>query len=304
MEKKIALFVIYNHRYDRNIPIIEELYREKFRYIFHIVPFYDGEKKNVIPVYESSFRFQSYISQAYQHTKNHGFTHFFIIADDMILNPKLAESNLLEEVGIDENTCFITNFKELHVLKNNVYPLFYKIEKKGVEVKNILPSYSEAKQKFEYHGLDTSRIKSSLILRFMCNSLYNVITLKEFKRHSIMFLKEMLFLFSDRRLKYPLVWGYSDILIITKDVMAKFCTYCGAFAATDLFVEFAIPTSLILSTSNVKLEKDTKMKGLILGRGEEKKQFDKEYAFSLEKLMGKYPENVFYIHPIKHSEWK
>ena len=51
----VALVVIYNHRYDGNISIVEDLYRERFREIFHLVPFYDGDRPNVIPVYESSF---------------------------------------------------------------------------------------------------------------------------------------------------------------------------------------------------------------------------------------------------------
>lgn len=51
---KIALMVIYNHRYDNNIPIIEDLYNNKFSHIYHIVPFYDGDKRNVISVYDSS----------------------------------------------------------------------------------------------------------------------------------------------------------------------------------------------------------------------------------------------------------
>ncbi|MBR2165594.1 MAG: hypothetical protein IJ915_03500 [Paludibacteraceae bacterium] len=91
---KIALLIIYNHRYDKNIDRLENLYKGKFSHIYHIMPFYDGNIENVIPVYESSYRFQSYITQAFQHLKDKGFTHYFIVADDMLLNPQINETNL------------------------------------------------------------------------------------------------------------------------------------------------------------------------------------------------------------------
>lgn len=65
VDMKIALLVLYNHRYDKNIPRIEKLYEGKFSHIFHLMPFYDGDHPNVFPVYESSYYFQSYIAQAY-----------------------------------------------------------------------------------------------------------------------------------------------------------------------------------------------------------------------------------------------
>lgn len=71
------------------------------------MPFYDGNVENVIPVYESSFRFQSYIAQAYQHLKGKGYTHYFIVADDMILNPQINETNLFELTGIGEHQSYI-----------------------------------------------------------------------------------------------------------------------------------------------------------------------------------------------------
>ena len=58
--KKVALLVVYNHRNDRNIPRVQEIYKSRFSHIFHIVPFYDGhvDGEEVIPVYENSFYFE------------------------------------------------------------------------------------------------------------------------------------------------------------------------------------------------------------------------------------------------------
>jgi hypothetical protein len=45
MSSTVALVIIYNHRYDKNIDILESIYANRFSNIFHIVPFYDGDKK-------------------------------------------------------------------------------------------------------------------------------------------------------------------------------------------------------------------------------------------------------------------
>ena len=133
---KIALLIIYNHRFDRNIESLEEIYGDKFSYIFHIMPFYDGEKKNVISVYASSYHFQSYIAQAYQHIKDFGFTHYFIIADDMILNPSISENSIFEKTGIQPQQSFIYDIREM---RNCFVPQHvsqmrkYRVKVKGVE---------------------------------------------------------------------------------------------------------------------------------------------------------------------------
>lgn len=105
---KIALFVVYNHRYDKNIPRIEALYSGRFSNVFHLVPFYDGDKENVIAVYESSYYFQSYIAQAYHRIKNDGYTHYITVADDMIINPAITENNIFEFTKIKAMIYFLT----------------------------------------------------------------------------------------------------------------------------------------------------------------------------------------------------
>ena len=76
---KTALLVVYNHRFDKNIGRIRELYANRFSYVYHVMPFYDGNEPDVIPVFDSSYCFSGYIAQAYSHLRNDGFTHFFIV---------------------------------------------------------------------------------------------------------------------------------------------------------------------------------------------------------------------------------
>lgn len=293
MEKKVALLVIYNHRFDKNIPLIDKIYEGRFSNVFHIVPFYDGNADNVIPVYASSLFFQSYISQAYTHLKLQKFTHFFIVADDMLLNPKVNEKTLWIETGLMEDECMYPS--EFWILQdmphfwswyNNV--LHYNPKIRGVEIGNILPSKSEAEQFFRFHGIPTSKIPLRSIYQPPIKSL-------------LLYRPRLPF---SRKLKYPLVAGYSDIFMITADVMDKFCQYCGAFAATNLFVEAAIPTSLILSAKKIRKDNSLKLHCGAIWGVKEVELFNKRYNYSLSALISDFPSDKLFIHPIKLSKWK
>lgn len=289
---KIALLVVYNHRFDRNIPLVEKLYEGKFSHVYHLVPFYDGKKDNVIPVYETSYHFQSYISQAYTHLKNNGFTHYFVVADDMVLNPKITECTLWDETGLEHDECmYPSEFWILQKLPwnwswmDNI--LHYKVKQKGVEVTKILPSYDEAVKKFKQFNIPTTKIPFSSIYQKPYKQLI-------FKLPRIPF---------SRKLDYPLVAGYSDIFLVTEECMGDFCKYCGAFASTNLFVEAAIPTSLVLSSKKIRFDHELKLHHGALWNNE-LQEFEKRYNFSLSELLLEYPNDKLFIHSVKLSKWK
>jgi len=296
MKTKIALLIVYNHRYDKNIPRLENIYKDRFSYVYHLVPFYDGVQKNVIPVYESSYYFQSYIAQAYTHINKEGFTHFFIVADDMIINPSLNEGNLHEKLGLQQDECYLPrtiilqekyNFKGKRWWGYTQKAVGYSIEQRGVEVKSILPSVHEAQKILEQFGIPfcdipittiTPKTKVGMKLAWDC-------------------IKKKC------KLYYPLVGGYVDTFIVTADVMPKFCQYCGAFSATKLFVEIAIPTALFLSATKIKMDKDVKLHEGDLWN-DDQIALCKKYGYDLDKLLESYPQNVLFIHPVKLSKWK
>lgn len=292
---KVALLIIYNHRFDRNIPILNKIYEGRFSHVFHIVPFYDGDEENVIPVYESSYQFSGYVSQAYTHLKGKGFTHYFVVADDMVINPILNEVNLWEETGILEDNCYIIGLVSFQNMKKRwirtIEALEYDIYGKGAEIKDILPCVEEAKERFKLHNLPTENVPFKLVYK-------NVR-----KNKSLNFFEKLEILKRKGRLAYPLVGGYSDIFLVTDDVMDKFVLYCGAFAATGLFVEIAVPTALALASKKIQFDKDIKLKQRALWSEEDYKILEK-YNFSLTALNEDYPENTLFIHPIKLSKWK
>lgn len=300
---KIALLVIYNHRYDKNVERIEQLYKGKFSHIYHLMPFYDGYVDNVIPVYASSYHFQSYIAQAYQHIKRNGFTHYFMLADDMIINPAINEKNLFSFTGIREDQCFITNLRNI-LNKNDFWNFMFEAYQynpypKGTEIRNIIPPYSVAKEKLESQGF-------SIRDRDLITMARSVLYFAKRKRFRMMDSAIKAF-FLLKKIKYPLIAGWSDIVLITDSVMPQFCTYCGAFGATNLFVEIALPTALALCTDQITTGNQLTLKyiRLIYQLSEkEQQEFYNKYEYSLSKLIQEYPQDYFFIHPIKLSQWK
>lgn len=305
MENKVALIIIYNHQYIENIDISEKIYSERFKNIYHLVPFYNGCKINVIPVYESSFYFQGYISQGYKCFLKEEYNHYIFVADDLLLNPKINENNYCDFFHLDHNTCFIPGFISLHEVTGyweRVGDAFrWNLNQPGIEVYNQLPDYELALQKLNEYHLSFSPlsffqiwkkpdslkkwIKTMLTdTRYFLRIIYNHLSRKKYS------------------LSYPLVGSYSDICIVSKSYIKPFCHFCGVFAATNLFVELALPTALALSADKIVSEKDLNSTGKTMWTKLDFLELDK-HEKSLKSLLSNYPSEYLYLHPVKFSIW-
>jgi hypothetical protein len=316
----VALVVVYNHRYDANIGIIEGLYSERFTSIFHLVPFYNGDRPNVIPVYESSFQFQGYIAQGLKHFYRQEFEHYLFIADDLVLNPVISEGNYCGHLGLDAVSSFIPHLISLHEMRN-YWPRTreaceFTINKKGVEITNELPGYDEAQIRFATHGLEIRPLRYWQVFPshgFLVKNWVRMIFRKQ---------KQLFHFLSDGIMKwqynlpYPLAGSYSDICAVSAGTIKIFGHYCGVFASAGLHAELAIPTSLILSADHIITEKDLSLRGRALWpngwnrlHGEndlahdELKELDK-YNNDLNTLLQNFPAGYLYLHPVKLSKWK
>jgi hypothetical protein len=300
----VCLIIIYNHQYNKNIEILERIYERRFSNIYHLVPFYIGDKINVIPVYENSHYFQGYISQGYKSFFDKNYKHYFFVADDMVLNPAINENNYEALLKLNTNTCFISGFKNLHKTgkwwKWVGHAYNWNINVPGVEAKNQLPDYEEALQLFNKFGLDIEPLHVDQILRK-----------KEFPkyysyRHFEAYFSSQFKHYRNRnkkyKLTYPLVGAYSDIFVVSANTVKQFCHYCGVFSATKLFVEIAIPTALVLSAQEIVNENDLKLKGRALWGKKEHKELD-IYKKSLKQLLTNFPKDYLYLHPVKLSKW-
>lgn len=302
---EVALIIIYNHRYDKNIDILNSIYKNRFTHIYHLVPFYTGDKPNVIAVYDNSYYFQGYIAQGFKSFFQDRFDHYFFVADDMVLNPVINEINYAEYLKLNKNTCFLPEFIELH--KNGYWQRIkqaykYNINEQGVEAAKEIPDYSNALKQFNKFGLEIKPLKFSQIWKIP-KSVYDL--KKMIYRDPFLPFRFLYHKLTNKKynLPYPIVGSYADIFVISADTIKQFSHYCGVFATTKLFVEVGLPTALVLSAKEIVTEKNLNLQGQPLWTKDDFSILDK-YNNQLDLLLNNFPENHLYLHPIKLSKWK
>jgi hypothetical protein len=284
---RASLVIIYNHQYNKNIDRLESLYGSRFSSIFHIVPFYNGDKDNVFPVYENSYYFSGYVAQAWRFLKQIESDHFIFLSDDLILNPIINQINYREHFFIDNETSFIPRVVELH--RRGVFwwrckeAVEWTPHVKGTEVQGMLPTPEEAMVHYERHGLKPGPIPAYLANQLLTPN-------QELGKQLV-------------QLSYPLIGSYSDIFAVPHSIMEEFAHYCGVFAVTRLFVELAIPSALAMASPKLISENRIKLKGRALWSKHDM-EILAPYNNSLSKLLEEFPERHLYLHPIKLSQWK
>jgi hypothetical protein len=301
----VALLIIYNHQFNKNIDILERIYEGRFTNIFHLVPFYNGTKENVIAVYDASFYFHGYIAQGFSSFYNSKFKHYFFVADDMVINPKINESNYAEILKLDNSTSFIPGLFSLHESKQywrRIGEAFrWRLNPRGVEASNLIPSYQEAKSLLAQHGYGVGPLKFEQIWKVPKNFKEFKKIFSRDKKYPVRYILNKIKP-KEYHLSYPMVGSYSDIFVVSADSVKEFCHFCGIFSATRLFVEVALPTALTLSSKKIVMEKDIELRGKPLWTKEEYEELE-PFNGSLKKLMNEFPNGYLYLHPIKLSKW-
>ncbi len=315
----VALIILFNHNYEKNLLSLDEIYGSRFTNVWYVMPFYNGDRKDVISVYENSFYFQGYLAYALDRLKQKGYKHYFIIADDLYLNPKIDENNYTDFFKVNEDTAFIPGPFLLNDLKETrpsrpyapfwgkeKYALNFNIKQLGIEVSKILPSYNQAKDLLSAHGLNFTNSLS--YIKLLISPLFKKINTKEELRNRYyrfrLFFSNLKYIVTNEKLKYPLIGSYSDICIIPHKNINKFINYSGALASLHLFVEIALPTALLFSSSKVVSEDSLSHKGETYWSKTDVQEFSEKFNSSLSTLNENFPEDTLYIHPVKISQWK
>ena len=322
MPNKAAIVLVYNHRYDANIDVLERLYADRFSGVFHLVPFYDGPRRNVIPVYENSYRFEGYIAQGFREYFREEFEHYLFVADDLLLHPGIHEGNYAEWFGLGAEGSFVPELFSLHDLHNDQTLRFepyrrggetkfhwwrvrdlarYKHRVEGLENSREMPTYAEAEAILRRHGHTVEP------LRFA--DLYGPPPAGPKPRAWWEYLKKLRHFRGEYRLDYPLVASFSDLAVVSKASVRKFAHYCGVFAANGLFVEAALPTALLLASAAVTTEPQLKKRGSIYwtytpAEAEAFAAAMRPHGNNLERLLQNFPADKLYIHPVKLSRWR
>ncbi|MDD3363436.1 MAG: hypothetical protein PHZ03_00485 [Syntrophomonas sp.] len=267
---EVALILVFNHRYDQNIEKLQRIYEKRFSNIFYLMPFYDGNKEGVIPVYENSFQFQGFFAQGITQLFQEKFSHYIFIADDLILNPILNDSNIIEILHLHNQAAYIKSLTPLTAIDSGwshlagVFKVFQ--DYNGVEFRKQLPPANEALSLMGSHGIQMD--------------------LDNFAP------------------KYPLVTGYSDFVVVGHESIKRFCRLCGIFAAMRLHAEVATPTALALSAKKIIRENEVDLMGTELWSKENRLELERKYDRDLNKLMESFDKGSLYIHPVKLTGWK
>lgn len=300
-KREVCLIFVYNHKYDQNIEKLERIYHGRFDNIFHLVPFYEGQQQNVIPVYDNSFRFQGYMAQSCKYIFNPKYSHYIFVADDLLLNPRLNAGNIIEELNLDDDSGYI---KERAALSDQGFEWFHTLlaletfsKANGVEYQREIPDKAEAQRLFKVHGFSVRPFGWDK-LRGWQGGYFN-------QRKK--FLQSIAYLLDPRKdnlSSYPLAAGYSDFTVIPATSVKKFCKLCGVFAAMNLFVEVAIPTAMILSCKRVVTEKDIKWRGVEMWGENYNELMRRQRSLDFKFVLDSFGEDQLYLHPVKLSQWE
>jgi hypothetical protein len=103
--------------------------------------------------------------------------------------------------------------------------------------------------------------------------------------------------------RYPLLGGHSDFFVVSKQTIREFSHFCGVFAATDLFVELAVPTAMVLTANKIITETALTYKIREKWSQEQYDMLAKQCENRVSKLLNNFPDNFLYIHPVKFSKW-
>ena len=125
-----------------------------------------------------------------------------------------------------------------------------------------MPSYADAASLLNDHCYKINALTYTGVYSYFPTSLRT----KKDCREILKYIKWLSGFKKQYKVGYPVVASYSDVVIVLKASIKKFAHYCGVLAANELFVEFAIPTALLLSTKDVVTEPVIEKRGTFTGR--------------------------------------
>jgi hypothetical protein len=291
----ICLSFVFNHQFEQNIPKLRKLYDDRFSTIRYLSPFSKSQNWDIIPIFETSIHFQGYFAQAFAHLPK-DCEYYVFCGDDLILNPCLNESNLINALNCNdsayikyinpvwEHSFAWHKFDECNQFTETEYTVNYN---------SLLPSRGELLKIYESYGLKYRNLGF--------HNLYGVkdkrITTNRIKSSVSYFLRNG----NKRFINYPLVEGYSDLIVIPHDHLELFCHYCGIFAAMNLWVDAAVATALLLSGAQVKTEIDSNYFGSEYWHANELHMRLSHLKKKLDNIDELFQEKELYIHPVKLS---
>ena len=237
----IALCIIYNRSYIKNIEVLDRLYSSSFDRILHIVPNHRKPQKNILTAYRSSHVFQGYLADNRSAIEALGADHIAFAADDCLLNCRCILDRVT--VGIDRARAsgFFAAFgpplaassawKWAHTLPI-VSRFFGSPRLANPQVEGwleCLPDLERARSALGRYDAAELRLEKP--------------TSDDLAKYSAIDRASVAALFGEAlaiELPFPFVRGLTDFWVLTKDSVAEFLHYCGVFSSVNLWMEVAI----------------------------------------------------------------
>ena len=272
MTDKVCLVVIFNHRFDKNLPLLRKIYGERFSEIRFLMPFYDGTDSDVIPVYESSWQFQGYLIQAYEKLKDIPCTHYLFIGDDLIIRPDFNEINFISQMNMNDKKFLSLPFTPLN--SPNKFRWYWTAGSSkpfydsSTSWRSSIYNYDEAMAKFnDFFG---AKYKENYDEAFFGNPNEPGNTIFGGWNEARGFVSLANYFITTNgntlHIPYPMACGgvCSDIFCIDKESLLEFSRLCGVFSAMNMFVEIATPTAAVLTFKREEVTFISKESALIL----------------------------------------
>lgn len=298
-KKKTGLVIIFNHRYEQNLLKLRRIYGNSFSEIRFLMPFYLGEDQDVIPVYDTSYCFHGFVTQAYARLMEMNVEYFLFIADDLIINPEIDEWNAAEKLGLlKEKEIFLNGLSELN-RRGSFHWVHMKwssqpFTTRGMAWRNELPHKEKAFALFkEFMGKEYPREYDDEIFQG-CDC---------FKEDRELFFKSN---GNTKEVPYPMAQGYADIFAVKKTSLGKIAHMFGIFASMNMFVEIAVPTAIVLTFKRCNVsffECSEFLHSMILWTENDKLNIEREYENDINNLLNRFPAECLCIHPVKLSRW-
>lgn len=295
---KICLSFVFNNQFESNIIKLKKIYNKRFSTIRFLSPFSMLDDNEVIPIYESSLHFQGYFAQSYSKLPK-DCEYYVFCGDDLVLNPRLDENNL-----IDEFKCYDAAYiKYLNPVWEHSFA-WHKIQEclqfpcpnNQIPTYEYLPQREKLLEIYKRHGFEYRNIGFQNL-----SGVYDKnITLERIMACIHYLLKNGL----KRYIHFPLIEGYSDLIIIPQKNLKLFCHLCGIFAAMNLWVDAAVATAMVLSCDDIILEKDLDLHGKEYWNPDEVEKVISKAEKKIDQLNLLFSNDMSYIHPIKLSRFR
>lgn len=260
----VLLCVMFNHAYPKNIPVLREVYSGRFSDVIYLQPLVESDDDDVFTVYRGSFTFQGMLVDVRDRILQSGASHLVVVHDDVLLHPSLNEDNIVSALRIQDGGCFFPN---MGPAPEGIYECGYTLSLywktwfsmnyysgSGVDsLIQALPDPAFARERIRQTlncqpaGVRYDPAAPMVPLHIFGDSPESLTAQKAMIDALFSYSKDGVFL----EPPYPYVVGWSDFFAIDMKKAKEFLHLLGIFAAGQIFVEAAIPTSLAITADSV-----------------------------------------------------